>query len=114
MIILSVNSIRSLLINCLYDCGELLCKGSSTHKEPIDILLANEALSVSICNGAAIDQADGLSDMLSCNRSDPLPYEIMRLLCDFRGSSLACTDGPYWLVSNDNLGPVLDRRSHRV
>lgn len=68
----------------------------------------NELFRVLISYRSTIDNPCLLSNLISWICNNPLSDEIMSILSDLSWSSFTCANGPYRLISKDNLRPIFD------
>jgi hypothetical protein len=99
---------------CVDDLGESWLEGSSSNKESIDVLHGNELSSVSISDGSTVKNSNGCGGLLGDISCEPLSDFCMGVLSDLWGSGLTGSNSPNWLVSDDDLGPVLAHLSDGI
>jgi len=83
-------------------------QGSTTDEEAIDVGLLNQGSGVGVSHGATVQNSSLLSGLLGDVLGEPGSHGRVRLLGLLGGSGLASADGPDGLVSDNDLGPVLD------
>ena len=87
--------------------GESWLEGSSSDKETIDVLHSNELGGVGIGDGSSVKDSNGSSGLLGNIGSKPFSDFCMSILSDLWGGSLSGSNGPDWLVGDDDVGPVV-------
>ena len=91
------------VIASLDDVSEALLKGGTTDQEAVDIGLRDKVCSILLGDGAAIEDAGLLRNVSADVGLQPGAELVVDLLSLLWGSGLACSDGPYWLVGDNNV-----------
>ena len=88
----------------LYNCGEVSSlQGSTTNQSTVNVWLSHEILNSSRLYRTAILDADSISSALAKYLSYSLTDSLAYFLSLLEGSSLAGTDSPDWLISDNQL-----------
>jgi len=90
------------------DLLEALLERCATDEETVNVGLADQHSSVGISDGATVEDSDFLSGFLRNVLGQPCADGLVGLLSLLGGSNLASADGPDGLVSDDDLGPVVN------
>lgn len=98
-------------IGTLNNSSESRLKRSTTNQETINILACDQLIRVLIIDRSTIDDSDSTTDILINLFSDVVSDDKVSFLGDFRGGSLASSDGPDGFVSNNDLVPLVLRNS---
>ena len=83
-------------------------EGSTTNEETVNVSLLAELGAVLLVDGAAVQDAGLVGNLVADRRLEPLADGLVNLLGLLSGGNLAGANGPDGLVGNDNLGPVAD------
>ena len=87
---------------------EGILEGSSTNEESINIWLLDQLVGVLVGHRSSVQDAGLVSGLLRDVGLEPSTDDVVSLLSLLWRGSDSSADGPDWLVSNDDLAPVLD------
>ena len=110
MLFLMVKMINwsSLFVHRIDDCNESFFEGGTSNEESIDIFSTNEVTTVGVTDGSTIDDS-GVQTNLSIDLGgEPFTDAFVDFLCLFWSSNFACSNSPYWFISNRDLIPVFN------
>mmetsp|Transcript_27463 Transcript_27463/g.46607 ORF Transcript_27463/g.46607 Transcript_27463/m.46607 type:complete len:347 (-) Transcript_27463:216-1256(-) len=101
-------TLLQLLAPRVNDLQELWLQRSATDQEPINIRLHCKSLSVASVGGTTVHDANLLGDLWAHVVGHPLTDVSVRLLCLFRSGHNTSSNGPDWLLGNNNVAPISD------
>ena len=108
-------SIRSsCIVACINDLDESWLEGSTTDKETVNVLLLDQITCVLICDWATVENSNWLLGLLWDVLSEPFSDLSVGILSNLWTGNLTCSNSPDWLVSNNNVAPVLNHLSDGV
>ena len=96
------------------DLVELWLEGSTSDQETINVFFRDELCGVSIRDGSTVKNSNRLLSFFGDVLSEPFSDLSMSLLSDFWSGNFTSSDSPDWLVSDNDVGPVVALSSDGV
>ena len=96
------------------DLGEGWLQGGTANEEAIDIFHANELGSIGIGDRSTVEDSSFGSGIGGNIGLQPCSNLSMSLPSNLWRGSLTRTNGPHWLIGDNNLGPVFTQLSNCI